>query len=842
VIDFNDVWQPPIRFDLAAVRDRLAATAANWLPALFPEARASPDRKTLRCADLSGRPPRNEGSCVIHLQGPRAGWGYDHATGESAGPIDLIHHATGLSGSALLEEAARLARLDAPTATPRRAAQPKSGHALEVARILDGCQPTAGTVAEAYLRSRGLADPGSPDLLFHPDLTDYEARRGWSGMVAVVRDGAGAPTGGIHRTFLLDDGSAKAPPGKKMLDAVGGGSVRLAPVGDDGHLGIAEGIETALSAHAIFGVPTWAALSAEGLRRWQWPAGISRVTIFADAGEAGAQAAAVLAERLSAAGVPNAIVAPLHGDDFNDDLRHGATAADYQIAAPVVAASAPLVSATEFERAARALTNPPDLPSLGSLLGQLVMARLEPLHERQVLAAIKSATGIAVSILEKQIAELRRRLNATGDVHQRPVRPGWASQLILDLAGTPERNEANVITALSNDEAFAGALVFDEFRQETMVNRALPWDEDAARLPRPWSDADDVRCAEWLQHREINVAPIVVSRSATAVARDIRVHPVRDYLNGLVWDGVPRLATWAITYLGADETPLNRAFGSRWMISAVARIMRPGAKVDHMLILEGPQGAKKSTALKVLAGDEWFTDELPEIGSKDAAQQMRGIWIIEIAELDAIGRAEVSRIKAFLTRTVDRYRPPYERYVIEVPRQCIFAGSVNPDTYLRDETGNRRFWPVRCGDIDLDALRRDRDQLWAEAVAHYRDGAIWWLDDPELIADATAEQDARYQSDAWDPLIERWLVYERRRVNRGYGYDDWVEEETKRAAPITDVSVGEILEQAIRIEPGRWNKSDQMRVGAYLKANHWRRYQARVGERQRSVREWRYRR
>jgi len=843
VIDLNDVWQPPVRFDLAAVRDRLAATAADWLPALFPEARASPDRNTLRCADLSGRPPRNEGSCVIYLQGSRAGWGHDHATGESAGPIDLIHHATGLSGSALFEEAARLARLDAPTATPRRAGQPKSGHALEVARILDGCQPIAGTVGEFYLRSRGLTDPASPDLLFHPDLTDYEARRGWAGIVGMVRDGAGTPTGGIHRTFLLDDGSAKAPPGKKMLDAVGGGSVRLAPVGGDGHLGIAEGIETALSAQAIFGVPTWAALSADGLRRWQWPADLNRVTIFADAGDAGAQAAAILAERLGAAGIANGIVEPLHGDDFNDDLRHGVTAADYEmISAPVAAAATTLTTAAEFDRAARALTNPPDLTALGSLLGQLVIARLEPLPERQVLAAIKSATGIAVSILDKQIAELRRRLNATGDIHQRPIRPRWASQLRLDLTGTPERNEANVITALSNDEVFAGALVFDEFRQETMINRALPWDEAAARLPRPWSDADDVRCAEWLQHREINVAPIVVSRSVTAVARDIRVHPVRDYLTGLIWDGVPRLATWAITYLGGDDTALNRAFGSRWMISAVARIMRPGAKVDHMLILEGPQGAKKSTALRVLAGDEWFTDELAEIGSKDAAQQMRGIWIIEIAELDAIGRAEVSRIKAFLTRTVDRYRPPYERYVVEVPRQCVFAGSVNPDTYLRDETGNRRFWPVRCGNIDLDALRRDRDQLWAEAVARFRDGAIWWLDDPELIADATAEQDARYQSDAWDPLIERWLVYERRRVNRGYGYDDWVEEETERATPITDVSVGEILEQAIRIEPGRWNKSDQMRVGAYLKANHWRRYQVRVGERQRSVREWRYRR
>jgi predicted P-loop ATPase len=274
------------------------------------------------------------------------------------------------------------------------------------------------------------------------------------------------------------------------------------------------------------------------------------------------------------------------------------------------------------------------------------------------------------------------------------------------------------------------------------------------------------------------------------------------------------------------------------MMSAVARIMHHGAKADHMLIVEGPQGAKKSTALKLLAGGEWFTDELAEIGSKDAAQQMRGIWIIEIAELDAISRAEVSRIKAFLTRTTDRYRPPYERYIVTVPRQCIFAGSVNPETYLRDETGNRRFWPVRCGSIDLDALTRDRDQIWAEAVTRYREGAIWWLDDLQLVASAKAEQDQRYQTDAWDARIDRWLSYERRRVNHGYGsFDDWREEQVERATVLTDVSVGEILEGALSIEPARWTKGDQMRVGAYLKTRCWERYQTRKD----GLREWRYR-
>jgi len=841
IIDLNDVWQPPPRYDLADVRRRLADTAGDWLPPLFPQARLSSDKKTLRCADLSGRPPRKEGSCVIHLDGRFAGWGFDYATGESAGPIDLIHHATGLTNASLFEEAARLARMDGP-APPVRSTPAKPDHSLEVARILAGCKPLDGTLAEKYLKGRGLRDPGCADLLFNPDITDFAAKRGWPGMVAVVRDGAGEPTGGIHRTFLLDDGTDKAPPGRKMLGTMAGDTVRLAPIGDDGHLGIAEGIETALSANAMFGVPTWAALSADSIRRWQWPAAVRRVTIFADAGAAGIQAAATLADRLNIAGIPNDTLSPLHGDDFNDDLRRGASAQDYEARNDETPAPVVLRTVAEFDAAAETLTNPPELQALGHILGQIVQARLEPLAERQVLTTIKSRTGIAMSILEKQMRELRRRVSGGGDVGAPAARPPWAHRLRIDGDGNPERNEANVITALSCDEAFAGTLVFDEFRQEIVVNRPLPWDDAGNEPPRPWSDADDVRCAEWLQRREINVTPNVVSRSVGAVARDIRVHPVREYLNRLQWDGTPRLERWTVSHLGAEDTELNRAFGSLWMIGAVARIMRPGAKVDHMLILEGPQGAKKSTALKVLAGDGWFTDELAEIGSKDAAQQMRGVWIIEIAELDAIGRAEVSRIKAFLSRTVDRYRPPYERYVVDVPRQCVFAGSVNPDTYLRDETGNRRFWPVRCGSIDLDALRRDRDQLWAEAVVRYRDGAIWWLDDRELIAAANAAQEARVQGDAWDGVIERWLVFEKRRVNRGYaGYDDWQSEEIERAQPLTDVSVGEILEQAIGIEPARWSRLDQMRVSAYLKSKGWEKYQIRLGGRG-SARDWRYRR
>ena len=849
MIDLNDVATPKARHDLAAVKDRLAATAGDWLPGIFPEARLARDRRSLRCADLSGRPPRKEGSCTIHLDGPYAGWGFDYATGESAGPIDLIAQATGLSDGALFDEAARIAGMDRPA--PRSAPRPKPDHSTEVARLVDGAQPLAGTVGEAYLRARGLGDPGCPDLLFHPDLPDFDTRRGWPGLIALPRVVTGERAPGIHRTFLLDDGSAKGPAGKKMLGSVADAAVRLFAMPAGGHLGIAEGIETALAAHALFGTAVWAALSADGLARFRWPEGTTRVTIYADAGDAGRQAAATLSDRLNRADIPNEIVVPLHGDDFNDDLLRGARADDYGLSQELLTKDLPaeterLPSAgdiiADLVAAADALTNPPDISALGELLGRIALARLDPLPARQILARIKTTTGIAMSILDKQLVELVKRVNVSGDPHARIAKPAWFNRLRQDLVGTPERNEANVIIALTSDIAFAGVLAFDDFSQEIVARQPLPWDAATGPFPRPWEDADDVRTAEWLQLRGVNVAPLVVGRAVGAVAREHRIHPVRDWLEHLRWDGIPRIETWTSSYLGAAPTAFHHTVGALWLISAVARIFRPGVKADHMLILEGPQGARKSTAIKVLAGEDWFTDELPELGSKDAAIHMQGVWIVEIAELDAIGRAEVSRIKAFLTRTTDRFRPPYGRYTVEVPRQCVFAGTVNPDTYLRDETGNRRFWPLRCGSIDIAALARDRDQIWAEAVHRFREGAIWWIDDPATLAEAAVAQEERYQADAWDDLIEHWLTHENRTVSDGF--PDYANSRTKsvpRPKPLADVSVGEILEEAIGLEPARWTRGEQMRVSAYLKANGWVRYRRRDEGGREAQREWRYR-
>jgi predicted P-loop ATPase len=192
--------------------------------------------------------------------------------------------------------------------------------------------------------------------------------------------------------------------------------------------------------------------------------------------------------------------------------------------------------------------------------------------------------------------------------------------------------------------------------------------------------------------------------------------------------------------------------------------------------------------------------------------QTAGVWIVELAELDSMSRTEVSKIKAFMSRSTDRFRPPYGKRVIEAPRQCIFAGSVNNSSYLRDETGARRFWPVACTRILIDDLARDRDQLWAEAAHQFKAGTFWWLDSAELNLAAEAEQAARYDGDAWDGVIRAWL-------------------EGRES-----VSIAEVLTNCISKPTAQWTQQDKNRISRSLMALGWKRYNSGP----RSAREWRY--
>ncbi len=392
---------------------------------------------------------------------------------------------------------------------------------------------------------------------------------------------------------------------------------------------------------------------------------------------------------------------------------------------------------------------------------------------------------------------------------------------------------ANAELALRKN--WSGVLAHDEFRLTVTTLKEPEWLDASGtgwagvKPGAPWTDNDDRLVAIWLQREHgIYVSDEVAGKAVQTVARDQRVHPVRAYLNRLIWDGTARLDTWLTVYLGVAAGRYAAAVGARWLIAAVARIFRPGCKADCCLILEGPQGGWKSTAIRTLA-DLWFTDEIAELGSKDAALQTRGVWIIELSELDAMAGAEVARVKAFMSRSMDRFRPPYGRLPIESPRQCVFAGTVNHSAYLKDETGGRRFWPVACGRIHIDDLARDRDQLWAEAVVRYRKGCRWWLDSTDLNRLATQEQADRYEGDAWDEIIADW-------VKHPYMRPDEVPYNVPLTSTPESVCIPEILYHAIGKRPEHWMQADRNRVARTLRSMGYERYRER-GDRL----EWRYR-
>lgn len=246
------------------------------------------------------------------------------------------------------------------------------------------------------------------------------------------------------------------------------------------------------------------------------------------------------------------------------------------------------------------------------------------------------------------------------------------------------------------------------------------------------------------------------------IAHQNRFHPVREYLDGLKWDGVPRLVTWLSYYLGADESEYVETVGRCFFIAMVARIYKPGCKQDYMLILEGPQGLLKSMACEAIAGN-WFSDNLPDVrDSKDLSQHLQGKWLIEIGELSALGKAETATLKAFITRRTERYRPSYGRREVIQPRQCVFIGTTNAECYLKDATGGRRFWPVKANSIDIEALRTDRDKLFAEAVHLFKGGAHWWPDREFEVKYIKPEQDARFVVDPWQEKITEFIENKKR--------------------------------------------------------------------------------
>jgi putative DNA primase/helicase len=392
----------------------------------------------------------------------------------------------------------------------------------------------------------------------------------------------------------------------------------------------------------------------------------------------------------------------------------------------------------------------------------------------------------------------------------RPIeQSGWMARVQRNSQGGTLPTVSNAMLVLANDPELAGLLAYDAFRSEHLLMRAPPAPDDSPSLPgpypRPWGLEDVVFVLGYLQRIwSPKFGRETTEHAMLAEASMRRFHPVADWLTGLAWDGTPRIDKWLSAAFDAENNRYHRAIGAKFLIAAVRRVRQPGCKFDHMLVLEGSQGIGKSRACRALFGDAWFSDAIPpDLTSKDAAMALLGVWCLEFAEIEHLIRAEVETIKAFLSRPVDRYRPPYGKAYVERPRQGVLIGTTNADDYLRDATGNRRIWPVRCRRADPDWIALNREQLWAEAAFRERRGETTWLDDDDVREEAGHAQAERMAEDLWETAIAEWL---RGRV---------------------EVRLADVLAGAIGMTKEKLDKRAEMRVGAILRGLGWKKGQAR---------------
>lgn len=385
--------------------------------------------------------------------------------------------------------------------------------------------------------------------------------------------------------------------------------------------------------------------------------------------------------------------------------------------------------------------------------------------------------------------------------------------LKLNEKGRPRPLLFNLMEVLIHDPQWHGVLRYNEFSGVVELHAPPPpFALEVVWKMRPLEEHHASEIARWFQDTYDLCTPTsLVQEALVTMAHRDTYNPVRDYLTSLTWDGVSRLDTWLQDYCHAEDSAYVRAVGSKTLIAGVARILSPGCKVDTMTILVGEQGYMKSTVWEILASPAWFTDHLSDLHTKDAAMDLRSKWVVEFAELDTFGRSEVETIKRFLSARQDHYRAPYERHASTVPRAVIFVGTTNRATFLKDETGNRRFWPVKVQKVcDLAALARERDQLWAEALHRYRAGEIWYLTGA-VLREAEEEQAARVEVDPWATPIVSYLTSNLLTLVKYKG---------KR---VPSVTTNELLELALGLDKLHWTSGNSRRVAAILRLHGWHR-------------------
>lgn len=388
----------------------------------------------------------------------------------------------------------------------------------------------------------------------------------------------------------------------------------------------------------------------------------------------------------------------------------------------------------------------------------------------------------------------------------------YTRRLKKNAGGVIKATLNNTVVTLERDKDWCGILALNTFANRIEKRKAPPY---PGGLAGTWTESDDVATACWLdEQRKIEAKTSTVAEAVALVAERNSYHPIRDFLDGLKWDGEHRLSLFFQRYFSASLMQKLRGsldryqsiVARRFLISAVARIYEPGCQADQVLILEGVQGAGKSGAVKTL-GAPWVSDTSLAIGEKDALASLQGVWIVELPEVEEqFVRRSHGGLKAFVTSRVDRFRPAYGRRTRDFPRQCVFIGTTNHEQYFQDTTGNRRFWPVWVSSVRLDELRRDRDQLWAEAVALYRAGEPWHLQGDEFQV-VQENIEARELADPWVEIIGAWLA------------ESTTPAERTASDGAEKITVARVLRQAIGMPAQRINgRGDAMRVGRCLRS------------------------
>lgn len=360
------------------------------------------------------------------------------------------------------------------------------------------------------------------------------------------------------------------------------------------------------------------------------------------------------------------------------------------------------------------------------------------------------------------------------------------------------RNTINYL--LCKEYPFLGIVKMNEFTGDIVFVKPSPW-HNGKKLG-PVTDSDEIQFKYWLSRvRGFNVSTQLCHEAFIAVAEKFKFHPVREYLKSLNWDKTPRIDTWLSRYAGVDNNPYTMAVGCKTLVGAAARVFNPGCKFDQMLILEGEQGIGKSMLVSVLGG-QWYSDIAITENSKDTIDAMRGCWIAEVSEMVCSRKVEVDKLKSFLSTTTDRVRLSYRRNTEDFPRQSIFIGTTNEDSgYLADTTGNRRFWPVYCTKIDIDGLKADRDQLWAEATDRYFRGEKLFLDKEEICELAKFETEKRTYVDPWAEVIRNWFN----------------KKDMETGKPRYIVTAQEIFEECIGMSISRVGRRELTRLAGIMK-------------------------